>query len=64
MLRFRRSGLWVVRGDRWLMWEIGDRVLVGRGNRWLMWGNRRSFFVGDEGRSLFVREIGDRVLGD
>jgi hypothetical protein len=46
------------------MWEIGDRVLVGRGNRWLMWGNRRSFFVGDEGRSLFVREIGDRVLGD
>ena len=54
--------LWVMRGDRCLMWEIGDQVLDVRGDRCLMLRFRRSGFVDGEGRSLFDGEIGDRVL--
>ena len=40
------------KGDRCLVWEIGNRVLWGGERRSLVdVGNRRSGFVGGEGRS-------------
>ncbi|WP_190303481.1 hypothetical protein [Pseudanabaena sp. UWO311] len=42
ILRFRRSGLWVVNGDRCLMWGKGDRVLGVGGDRCLILRFRRS----------------------
>ena len=41
--------LWVLRGDRCLMWGIGDRGYEGEGRSLFGVGNRRSGFVGVEG---------------
>ncbi len=48
-----RSGLWVLKGDRCLVWGTGDRVLGDEGGDCCLMREIGDRVLGVEGRSLF-----------